>query len=481
MRTQSRSLQLLSRLARASLMLAASAGPLAAQPRAAQARVEPAPVQEARPQFPRVQLTAGRSTVVNTDFDVTRIAITNPAIADAVVVAPREILIDGKATGTVSLIVWGSGSRIQYDVIVEQPVTTLEQHLRSLFPGEEITVSANEGATILSGRVSSTKVMLRAAEIATASMPKAQVVNLLQVPGGSESQQVMLQVRFAEVNRKKVMEAGLNLFAHRTDFYGRSTTQQFAAPDFDDAKTGGLVFSDFLNLFFFDRTHGIGGVLKALQSTGGFQSLAEPNLIAYNGQEASFLAGGEFPIPVVQGISNSVTVVFKEFGIRLSFKPTIAGDVIRLKVKPEVSSLDFNNGLTLSGFRIPSLITRRAETDVELRDGQTFAIAGLMNNISQNDAAALPLLSKLPVIGTIFKSNSKRSEQTELMVLITPRLVRALEPDEVPPLPTDSELFIDKSKDPIKGKGPRGAAGVSDRLEGGAGLVDAPAAGKIKQ
>jgi pilus assembly protein CpaC len=311
--------------------------------------------------------------------------------------------------------------------------------------------------------------MLRAAEIAAASLPKSQVINLLQVPGGSDSQQVMLQVRFAEVNRKKLTEAGLSLFADRSKFAARSTTQQFAAPIFDEEK--GLVFSDFLNLFFFDRTHGIGGVIKALQQTGGFQSLAEPNLIAYNGQEASFLAGGEFPIPVVQGNSGSVTVVFKEFGIRLTFKPTIAGDVIRLKVRPEVSSLDFNNGLTLSGFRIPSLITRRAETDVELRDGQTFAIAGLIDNITQNDSSAVPLLSKLPIIGIFFKSTSKRAEQTELMVLITPRLVRPLEPDEVPPLPTDSNLFIDKAGDGA------GAAGTSNRLEGGAGVVDAPRVG----
>ena len=449
----------------AAALLLSAGGPLTAQAGA----VQPA-AQDSRPQFPRVPLTAGRSTVIATDFDVTRIAITNPAIADAVVVAPREILIDGKSPGTVSLIVWGNGSRTQYDLVVEQPVTTLEQHLRLLFPGEDIAVSTNEGATILAGRVSSTKVMLRAAEIAAASLPKTQVINLLQVPGGSDSQQVMLQVRFAEVNRKKVTEAGISLFANRSDFAG----------SIDDAavfraglrrRTSGLVFSDFLNLFFFDHTHGIGGVIKALQQTGGFQSLAEPNLIAYNGQEASFLAGGEFPIPVVQGTAGSVSVVFKEFGIRLTFKPTIAGDVIRLKVRPEVSSLDFNNGLTLSGFRIPALTTRRAETDVELRDGQTFAIAGLIDNITQNDSAAIPLLSKLPIIGTFFKSTSKRAEQTELMVLITPRLVRPLEPDEVPPLPTDSNLFLDKARDGAA------AAGASDRLEGGAGLVDAPRPG----
>jgi pilus assembly protein CpaC len=443
---------------------------------AAQAPTQPAPrplPDTPEPQYPKVQLTAGRSTVVSTPFDVTRIAVTSPDVADAVVVQPREILIDGKKPGTVSLIVWGPSTRLQYDVVVEQPITTLEQQLHTLFPGEDVTVGTSEGATILSGRVSNTNTMLRIGEIATASLPKAQVINLLQVPGGSESQQVMLQVRFAEVNRRKITEAGLALFAHRQNFSTRSTTQQFPAPNFDDSKPEApIVFSDYLNLFFLDKTHGIGGVLKALQTSGGFQSLAEPNLIAYNGQEASFLAGGEFPIPVVQGTTGSVSVVFKEFGIRLTFRPTIAGDVIRLKVKPEVSSLDFNNGISLSGFRIPALITRRAETDVELRDGQTFAIAGLLDNTSQNDASAIPILSKLPIIGALFKSNATRADQTELMVLITPRLVRALDPDEVPPLPTTPDPFIKKPAAPVKK--PAGGNGNGESLEGSAGLVDAP-------
>jgi pilus assembly protein CpaC len=450
-------------LALASTLVAGQAQP---QPQSAP---PPTPSQDAAVVFPKVPLTAGRSTVVATTFDVTRIAVTNPEVADAVVVQPREILIDGKKPGTISLIVWGATTRTQYDIVVEQPVTSLEQQLHALFPGEDVTVGASEGATILSGRVSNTNVMLRIGEIAAASLPKAQVINLLQVPGGSESQQVMLQVRFAEVNRRLLSEAGLALFMRRERFNGRSTTQQFAAPDFNDEKPGGIVFSDFLNLFFFDRKEGIGGVLKALQSTGGFQSLAEPNLIAYNGQEASFLAGGEFPVPVVQGATGSVTVVFKEFGIRLSFKPTIAGDAIRLKVKPEVSTLDFNNGITLSGFRIPALTTRRAETDVELKDGQSFAIAGLLNNESQNDASAIPFLSRIPIIGELFKSKSARAEQTELMVLITPRLVRALDPDEVPALPTRPEPFIKKPGEDRRAPGDAGS-----RLEGGAGLVDAP-------
>jgi pilus assembly protein CpaC len=411
--------------------------------------------------MPRVALTAGRSIVLPTDFNITRIAITNPAVADATVVAPREILIDGKTAGTISLIIWGATDRKQYDLVVEQPVSNLQQNLQALFPGEDINVSTSEDATILSGSVSNTNVMLRAGEIAQTSSAKKAVINMLQVPGGSESQQVLLQVRFAEVNRRVLQELGLNLIVNRQSWSARATTQQFPAPEIDDAQPGGLVFSDFLNLFFFQRDEGIGGVMRALQQTGAFQSLAEPNLIAYNGQEASFLAGGEFPVPVVQGgASAAVTVTFKEFGIRLTFKPTIAGDVIRLKVAPEVSALDFANGVSLGGFRIPALTTRRASTDVELRDGQSFAIAGLLDNISQEDRANIPFLSKIPIIGTIFKSKAERAEQTELMVLITPRLVRPLDPDEVPPLPTRFKPFL-----------PGG--GVGKGMDE-AGLVDAP-------
>ena len=412
-----------------------------------------------RPQYERVVVAAGRSTVVPTDFPITRIAITNPEVADAVVVQPHEILVDGKKSGTVSLIVWGSTTRRQYDVVVEPSITVLEQQLQALFPGEAITVSVSDEAIVLSGQVSSTAVMLRAGEIATLSSAKSKVINMLQVPGGSESQQVMLQVRFAEVNRRALTELGLSLFANRSNFAARSTTQQFAAPDFD--KDDGLVFSDFLNLFYFNAKEGIGGVMRALQQRGGFQSLAEPNLIAYNGQEASFLAGGEFPVPVVQGATGTVTVLFKEFGIRLNFKPTIAGDVIRLKVRPEVSALDFANGVSLEGFRIPALTTRRAETDVELRDGQSFAIAGLLDNIRQDDTAAIPILSKLPIIGSLFKSKADRAEETELMVLITPRLVRPLNPDEVPPLPTSIRPLIKRGD-------------IGQQLDGAGGVADAP-------
>jgi len=433
---------------------------------------------QAAPEIKRVSLTAGRSTVLTTDFDITRIAVTNPAVADAVVVQPREILVDGKSSGTVSLIVWGDARREQYDLVVEQGVTALQQQLQTLFPGEDIRVTASDEAIILSGQVSSNPVMLRAGEIAQATSSKVRVINMLQLPGGAESQQVILQVRFAEVNRRAMTELGVSFFTGPTGYkgyVGRATTQQFPAPEFDGLSrteengqvnvSGELTFSDFLNLFVFNTKYNVGALVKALQSTGFFQSLAEPNLIAYNGQEASFLAGGEIPVPVVQGNTGSVSVQFKEFGIRLTFTPTIAGDVIRLKVRPEVSTLDFGNGITLSGFRIPALSTRRAETDVELRDGQSFVIAGLLDNITQDATAAVPILSRVPIIGNLFKSKSERAERTELMVLITPRLVRALDPDEVPPLPTRPREFL-----------PAPVGDIGSQLEGGGGTVDAPPA-----
>jgi pilus assembly protein CpaC len=371
---------------------------------------------------------------------------------------------------------------VPYDVVVDQPVTALEQQLRQLFPGEDVQVSANADAIVLSGRASSTQVMLRMADVATAASPEANVINMLQVPGGSDAQQVMLQVRIAEVNRRALTELGSSFFTGPTgagDWIGRGSTQQFASAEFRnlsrtelrvDGETtsrqleGDLDFSDFLNIFLFNTDWNVGTLIRALRSTGYFQSLAEPNLIAYNGQEASFLAGGEFPIPLVNGLGQ-VTVQFKEFGVRLNFTPTIAGDLIRLHVRPEVSELDFNNGITLQGFRIPALTTRRAETEVELRDGQSFAVAGLLDNTSQTDRSAIPILSRIPIIGNLFKSLAERRQRTELLVIITPRLVRPLDPDEVPPLPTMPGQFLPPEE------------AIGPEFQGGGGVVDDPAPG----
>jgi pilus assembly protein CpaC len=427
------------------MVAAAATAPSAQSPAPAAAQATP----QTSVATERIELGAGRSTVLTVEFDVVRIAVTDPLIADAVVVTPREVLIDGKSAGAISLIVWGQQTSRHYEVVVQAAASAVQVRLGALLPDEKITATTQGDLVILTGPVSNAANAARAADIAGAG-GGVKVVNLLELAQGPGSQQVMLQVRFAEVSRRALRELGASFFTGPSgykDWVGRSTTQQFAAPGFEDrigpppaanpTDEGKLTFSDFLNLFLFNSKYSVGAVIRALEEKGLFESLAEPNLIAYNGQEASFLAGGEIPIPVVQGVSGAVSVVFKEFGIRLKFKPRIVGDAIRLTVTPEVSTLDYANGLVLSGFRVPALSTRRAETEVELRDGQSFAIAGLMNHLSQEQIDSVPGISKIPLLGKLFSSQAKRSERTELMVLITPKLIQPMNAEDVPPLPVE--------------------------------------------
>jgi hypothetical protein len=241
---------------------------------------------------------------------------------------------------------------------------------------------------------------------------------------------------------------------------GRVTTQQFPSVGFDaleytkpmdnkfgtdpTSTSGKFTFSDFLNLFLFSEKYDLGAMIKALQVKGLFQSLAEPNLVAESGKEASFLAGGEFPIPIAQasGGGTSISVIFKEFGIRLSFTPIVIGNRVHLKVKPEVSSLDFTNAITLGGFRIPALSTRRTETEVELNDGQTFAIAGLMNNTMNTTMQKIPGIGDIPILGLLFKSKAAQKNQTELVVMITPHILQRQSPGVTPNLPRMPETFM---------------------------------------
>jgi pilus assembly protein CpaC len=405
--------------------------------------------------FPTLLVVAGGSTVVQTEFPVTRIAVTNPEIADATVIDPRQVLVDGKTSGTVSLIVWGQKEMLQYAVNVFPATPTLQRQFQLLFPGEDIHVSVADEAIVLSGKVSARDIATHAIDIAAKSSAKSKVVNLLQIPGENQGQQVMLQVRVAEVSQRALLELGSTFFTGPNGYkqwVGRVTTEQFPAPAYEGRlgppppsqpeQEGKLSFSDFLNLFVLNTKYDVGAVITALRQRGFFQSLAEPTLIAYNGQEASFLAGGEIPVPIAQGLTGAVSVTYKEFGVRLTFRPDITGDVIRMKVRPEVSSLDFANGISMAGFRIPALTTRRAETDVELRDGQSFAIGGLLNNMSQTDRSAIPGLGDLPIIGYLFKSKAERKERTELVVIITPHLVQPLNAGQAPPLPVMPQQFL---------------------------------------
>jgi len=378
-----------------------------------------------------VDLLVGRSTILNVAAPIARVSLTVPDIADAMVTTPNQLLVHGKTPGTISLFVWDrAGGITTYEVNVRRDLSQLIDQMKQLFPGEPITVTGSGKDVVISGTVTSKYVIDKAADVASGYVEKKEnVVNLLKQQEGVASNQVMLRVRFAEVSRSALQELGAAFIANgvNSQWFGRTTTQQFAAPNFDDSKPGGLTFSDFLNVFLFNSKHDVGAVIRALQSKGLFESLAEPNLIAANGKEASFLAGGEYPYPIVQPGSNgnSITIQFKEFGIRLNFTPTVLnGDLIDLKVRPEVSTLDFTNAIILEGFRVPALTTRRTDTEVELQDGQTFAIAGLMNNTLNNTMQKIPGIGDIPVLGYLFKSRAYQKNQTELVVMITPQIIR---------------------------------------------------------
>ena len=385
-----------------------------------------------------IELPVGKSVVLNTDAPIKRVSLTTPDIADALVMAPQQVLIHGKAPGTISLFVWGTAGGITgYDIVVRRDLSELEERMSQLFPGEPITVASSGTDVVISGTVSTKYVVDKAAAVTAGYVESEEnVVNLLRQQEGVASDQVMLRVRFAEVSRTAMQELGASFFtdvAGAGDWIGRLTTQQFAAPNFNGpnqqqfANGEGFIFSDFLNLLAFNKSAQLGIVIRALKTRGLFQSLAEPNLITQNGREASFLAGGEYPYPVVQGsnLNSAVTILFKEFGVRLRFTPTIVGDnLIHIKVAPEVSALDFSNAITLEGFRIPALLTRRTETEVELRDGQTFAIAGLIDSSLTETSRKIPGLGDIPILGRLFRSRAYQRNETELIVMITPHILR---------------------------------------------------------
>jgi pilus assembly protein CpaC len=396
-----------------------------------------------------VRLLVGRSTLIDVGGPIARVSLTSADIADALVTSPNQLLVHGKGPGAISMFVWSrAGGVRRFEISVQRDLTKLSDQVKQLFPNEAIEVRGNGRNVVLAGSVSNKDVVDRAINVALGYVEKREdVVTLLQVRPGPASNQVLLKVRFAEVSRSAMTEFGMSFFTSPTgvqNTVGRLTTQQFAAPDFKDlawtkagnsdgnvgtgfgthvkSAEGQFSLSDYLNLFLLSEKYDLGAVIRAMQGRGVFQSLAEPNLVAESGKEASFLAGGEFPVPVVQGSQNgsAVTIQFKEFGVRLNFTPTVNGDRVHLKVKPEVSTLDYANGVSLNGFRIPALSTRRTETELDLRNGQTFAVAGLMNNQMTTSLQKVPGIGDIPILGQLFKSRAANKAQTELVVMITP-------------------------------------------------------------
>src|SRR6267378_719672 len=424
-----------------------------------------------------LRVMVGKSLLINTSEKLRRISVTDETVADAMAISPTQILVHGRSAGEVSLLIWDELERSRsFDLRVDVDITAAAEEEKSVFPDEQIVVTPSRSAIVLSGHVSSEDVMKRAGSIAEAYSKN--VVNVLTF-GPSGAQEVLLEVKFAEVDRSAVSQFGINLLSTgvgRT--IGTTTTGQYGgfgvqritdtfgvpaspAPNQPTPTSGSPteVFSttqqinDVLNLFLFNPELHLGAVIKALQQKNLLQILAEPNLIAVNGKEASFLAGGEFPFPIVQpgqGFT-AVTIQFKEFGVKLKFKPVIMPNGnIHLNVTPEVSTLDFANSLTISGFTVPALSTRRADTEFELQDGQSFVIAGLMDNRVTNLVSKVPGLGDIPILGNFFRSKSLQKSNAELMVLCT---VRKISPNmQSPPGPSNPQPFM--NKDGFDGKKP---------------------------
>ena len=440
-----------------------------AAPEPTQAPATQAPGPEASSQAPQaaaqgaapLRVMVGKSLLINTTERLKRVSVTDDAVADAIVVTPTQILVHGRAAGEVSLLIWDELERSRsFDLRVDVDVTAAAEEERRVFPDEQINVSPSRSAIVLSGHVSTEDVSKRAGMIAEAYSKN--VVNVLTF-GPVGAQEVLLEVKFAEVDRSVVTQLGINLFMPglgntiATSQTGQFGSVQVVRPPASSSTSNGVTtttsvaptttISDFLNLFVTRTDVNIGAVIKALQQKNLLQILAEPNLIAVNGKEASFLAGGEFPFPIVQpgqGFT-AVTISFKQFGVELKFTPVIMPNGnIHLKVAPSVSALDFANALTISGFTVPALSTRKAETEFELQDGQSFVIAGLIDNRVTDLYNKIPGLGDIPILGNFFRSKSAQRSNSELMVLCTAHRISAS--TQAPPLPVVSKPYMEKEQ-----------------------------------
>jgi len=392
-----------------------------------------------------LRVRSGRSMVISTEAALRRVSVTDPAIASAAIITPTQVLVHGRQTGSVTLILWNQADEpTAYDLIVELDVPAARATLQNTFPGETLDLFQSGDAIVLTGVVSTPEAGDRAR--ALASTMSGTVIDLMTVT--ENRQTVLLEVRFAEVDRNAIDELGINIFSTgATNTPGAISTGQFGGISTGSGSSGGVQIngsqasfnlSSALNVLMFRPDLDIGAAIRAMEQRSVLEVLAEPTVLARTGTEASFLAGGEFPFPVVQSGTgtSSVSIQFKEFGVRLGFIPTILPDgSINLKVTPEVSALDFANALTVSGFLVPALSTRRAETEVDLREGQTFAIAGLIDQRLTQAALKVPVLGDIPILGKLFRSRASNESRTELLVMVTPRLVEGLSPDQLPPLP----------------------------------------------
>ena len=410
-----------------------------------------------------VNVLVGQSRVINFDRPVGRFSVSNPDIAEAVLVTPDQVLVNGKAFGQVNFIAWEQtgGQFLVFDVYVRANLSLIDSQIRALFPKDDIRLSQANGSVVISGSVSNATTASQVQSVIEAANFK--VVNMLTSPV-SDASQVQLEVRVAEVNRNKLRDYGTSFLTNGAS--GGYVNSGGGPSSISDSVIGSAaaVLQPALNVLLFNRSINTAAMLRVMRTEGAFRELAEPNLIAMNNQQASFLAGGEFPVPVLQNATSGnagITIVWKEYGIRLNFKPVIIDeDHIRLEMEPEVSTIDFTNGVRFNGFVIPALRTRRAKTGVELRDGQSFALAGLLDNTETKTLSRIPIVSDIPVIGALFKSKSFEKKETELMFFVTAHMVKPMKSDELPNL---------RGIDGLKGNSPLGIEPKGEGVEGQSG------------
>jgi pilus assembly protein CpaC len=393
-----------------------------------------------------MHLKPNQSFLIDTDFNIRRISVGKPEIADVTVVTPKQLMVTGKMPGVTTLIYWndmGLPTSVDLNVYAENGI---RGELKKYAPGESFEIGGTQDSLILSGKVSTDTAQNRLVEAAKAYSKN--VVNLLSP---DRVEQVMIQVRVAEVDRSAIKELGFGVSTEQSDIRGSLSPGNAFSPFFGNLRDQEIKnigpnfsFSDAMNLFvakpgMFPK---FAAFIRALSDKGNLRMLAEPNLVVANGAEGKFLAGGEFPVvyTTASGSGSAVSVTYKEFGVRLNFQPRIAPNgEIYLKIAQEVSELDFANAVLLSGFRIPALKSRKAESSLQLADGQTFVLAGLIDNKISKQVAKIPLLGDIPILGTLFRSTRYQNNETELMVMVTPRLVRPLEKGVQPQLPTDKK------------------------------------------
>ena len=395
-----------------------------------------------------LSVTVGKSVLVDCAQPIQRVAVGLGDIAEATAINPTEIMIEGKAPGETSLIIWDIHGGRQFFNVTVRPIAAvsgdnldaIRRELRTELPGQTIKVTYSNNSIFLRGTVNDLTSSARAIQIASTA---GKVVNLLDVNVPKSEPQILIKVRFASVDRILARQLGVNLYdLGLGNAVGGVSAGQFTPPLIGNSSssssggagvsgTGGSAsFSQEGSIFAFFPGLNVGADIHALETKNILQVLAEPNVMAANGKEASFLAGGEFPYPVVSGTSGgtaAVSIEFKEYGIRLNFIPTITPrGTIRLQVAPEVSALDYSHEVTISGFEVPGLTTRRVNTEVELSDGQSFIIGGLLDKSMTNTFSNIPFLGDIPILGKLFQSESRTKNDTELIVIVTPEIVAPL-------------------------------------------------------